>query len=374
MNHYSRLSQIDFPKSNLIEEIWGRIKPVEKGDRTIANIMRMIHTNLDASAASLLLIDENTRELYFRYANGPVGRQVKRLHIDKRSGIAGWIARNGKPLIVNDPGKNQHFYENIDKATGFKTKSIIGVPIIIDGEVTGVIEALNKQDGTNFNRNDLKLMQSLASAAAMVLKNKGMQNELMNAYKGTVKALVSLADTKETSGGGHSRRVMEYAIMGAHEIPLPKEEVETLEYAALLHDIGKLSLPDDILNKSESLTDEEWQMVRTHPVVGYNLLKDVPFIKDASKFILYHHEKYNGKGYPDGLKGQSIPLSARLIAVADAFDHMTTPHSYRKAITRQQAFVELHREEGTHFCPIALNAFKSGFIKSQLIPTKRNTI
>ena len=356
-SHYRRLSQIDIPESNLIEEIWGRIKPVEKGDRTISNIMRMIHTNLDASATSLLLIDENTKELYFRFANGPVGRQVKRLHIDRRSGIAGWIVRNGKPLIVNDPEKNKNFYENIDKATGFKTKSIIGVPILINGEVAGVIEALNKQDGTNFNRHDLKVMQGLASAAAMVIENKGMHNELMNAYKGTVKALVSLADAKETSGGGHSRRVMEYAIMGAREIPLPMEEEQTLEYAALLHDIGKLSLPDEILNKAESLTDEEWQMVRTHPVVGYNLLKDIPFIKDASTFILYHHEKYNGTGYPDGIAGKEISLGGRILAVADVFDALVSDRPYRKGMRLERTIEIIKEDSGKHFDPNVVQAF-----------------
>ncbi len=101
---------------------------------------------------------------------------------------------------------------------------------------------------------------------------------------------------------------------------MSREELEILEYAGILHDIGKLAIPDGLLNKSDSLTNEEWEIIRKHPVIGFNLLKGTPFLKEASRLILYHHEKYDGKGYPDGLKGEAIPIGARLIAVADAFD------------------------------------------------------
>jgi len=242
----------------------------------------------------------------------------------------------------------------------------LGVPIIIGDKVIGVVEVLNKADGTDFTRQDLKTMMGVATTTALTIENARMNTNLLNSYKGTVRALVSLADAKETSGGGHSRRVMEYSLIGAREMSLSKEEKQNIEYAATLHDIGKLSIPDNILNKSEALTDEEWQIIRKHPAIGYNLLREIPFLKEASKLILYHHERYDGKGYPQGIIAEAIPMGARLIAVADAFDNMTTDHVYRKALSRQQAFAELHNNARSQFCPVAVKAFNSGFVRTRL--------
>ena len=362
----NRMPQVGANRIDLLEKLWARARPEDKEDELITCIMQMTHNALGASASSLLLLDEKAQELYFRFADGPVGQRLKRLHISRQSGIAGWIARNGKPLIVNNAEKNANFYKLIDSATGFKTRSIIAVPIIIGDKVIGVIEVLNKADGTDFNRQDLKTMMGVATTTAMTIENARMNTNLLNSYKSTVRALVSLADAKETSGGGHSRRVTEYSLIGAREMSLPKEEKQNIEYAATLHDIGKLSIPDNILNKSDALTDKEWQIIRKHPVTGYNLLKDIPFLREASKLILYHHERYDGKGYPQGIIADTIPIGARLIAVADAFDNMTTDHVYRKALSRQQAFAELHKNARSQFCPVAVKAFNSGFVRTRL--------
>jgi len=361
-----KVAQVGTTKIDLLEKLLARTRPEDKEEQLITSIMRMTHDALGASASSLLLLDEKTQELYFKFADGPVGQQLKRLHISRQSGIAGWIVRNGKPLVVNNAERNSNFYKMIDSATGFKTKSIIGVPIIVGDRVIGVIEVLNKADGTDFAKQDLKTMMEVAATTAMTIENVRMNANLLNSYKGTVDALVSLADAKETSGGGHSRRVSEYALTGAKELSLSKEEKRDIEYAAILHDIGKLSIPDSVLNKSEALTDEEWEMIRKHPTIGYNLLKGIPFLKVASKLILCHHERYDGKGYPQGIKSETLPIGARLIAVADAFDNMTTDHVYRKALTRQQAFAELYKHARSQFCPVAVKAFNSGFVRSRL--------
>ena len=358
--------QTGVSKVALLEKLWSRIKPEDKEDELITCIMRMTHDSVHSSASSLLLLDDNTQELYFKFADGPVGQQLKRLHISRQSGIAGWIVRNAKPLVVNNAEKNANFYKLIDNATGFKTKSIIGVPITIGGKVVGVIEVLNKADGADFTKNDLRIMMGVAATIAMTIETTRMNSNLLHSYRGTVGALVSLADTKEFSGGGHSRRVTEYALIGARELSFSREDKQNIEYAAILHDIGKLSVPDSILNKTGKLTEEEWEVIRKHPAIGYNLLKEIPFLKEASRLILYHHERYDGKGYPQGIKGEAIPMGARLIAVADAFDYMTTDHSHRPAMSRQQAFAELHKNVRTQFCPAAVKAFNSGFVRTRL--------
>ena len=177
---------------------------------------------------------------------------------------------------------------------------------------------------------------------------------------------MALADAKETSGEGHSKRVAEYALIATSGLSLSKEEKQVIEYAAILHDIGKLGVPDGILNKTGKLNDEEWELLHKHPVTGWELLCDIPFLKEASELILYHHEQYDGTGYPQGLKGEEIPLGSRIISVANAFDNMTTEHSYRAALSRRDAFKELYRCTGSQFCPVAVKAFTSSFVKSRL--------
>jgi putative nucleotidyltransferase with HDIG domain len=315
------------------------------------------------------LHDSKKRELYFKLAEGPVGQKLKRLHISSQSGIAGWILKNAKPLVVNNPRKNANFYKSIDEATGFKTKSIIGVPLFNHDKVVGVIEVLNKTDGTDFNRQDLKIMKEVANTAATAIESTRMNVDLLHSYRGTVRALVTLADAKETSGGGHSRRVAEYALMGATELGLSKDARLNVEYAAILHDVGKLSISDTILNKVGDLTDNEWKIMQKHPVIGYNMLRDIPFLKEAAKLILHHHERYDGGGYPQGLSAETIPLGARLLSVADAFDNMTTNHSYRQALDRKRAFEELSSNIRSQFCPVAVKAFNAGFVKARLRQT-----
>ena len=172
-----------------------------------------------------------------------------------------------------------------------------------------------------------------------------------------------MLDIRKTTASKHARRVSEYVLIGATKLSLSEREKQTIKYAAILHDIGLLGIPGNILYKRETLTQEEWNMIRKHPVIGYNLLRGIPSLNQMSKLILYHHERYDGKGYPCGLKGETIPVGARLLAVADAFDSMTVKHAYRAAMSKEDALAELGRCTGSQFCPIAAKAFYLGFIK-----------
>ena len=354
-------------KLELLQKIWSRIKPEEKEDKIVSIYMRMVNNSVSASACIMLLLDENNNELYFKLGNGQGAQKYKRLHIGRKSDIAEWIIQNGKPVVVGNEEKNARFYRRMEDATGFKTKAVIGVPIIIDGKVKGVIEALNKKDGGYFTNDDLHSMINIAETAGITIKNTRLSATLLHSYQCTVKALVSLADAKETSGGGHSKRVSEYALMGANELPLTEMQKQDIEWAGFLHDIGKLSISDEVLNKAGPLNKSEWEMIRRHPLVGYNMLKDIPFLKDSALLILHHHERYDGGGYPHGIAGEEIPMGARLIAIADAFDYMTTEHMHRKALTGQQAFNELSKNINTQFCPVVMKAFNKGFIRARFV-------
>ena len=159
---------------------------------------------------------------------------------------------------------------------------------------------------------------------------------------------------------------MEYSILFGREIGLSKKNLEILEYAGLLHDIGKIGISDSILCKSSSLTPDEFKIIRTHSLIGSNILKDVPFLQEAREMVLHHHERYDGRGYPDGLVSEQIPLGARLLALADTYDSMTTDRYYRAALSCERAITEIKQGSGTQFWPQAVEAFMSLYDKGAL--------
>ncbi len=193
--------------------------------------------------------------------------------------------------------------------------------------------------------------------AATMIENVRLHDEITDGYKGTIRALAASIEAKDHYTRGHSHRVTEYALLAANTLNIPRDDLVVLEYAGILHDIGKIGIPDNVLTKPDSLSREEQSLVREHPVIGANIISDVPFLSNAKKLVLYHHEKYDGTGYPEGLSGETIPLGARLLAVADAFDSMTSDRAYRPAVSIEDAISELVRCSGSQFCPVALKAF-----------------
>ncbi len=202
---------------------------------------------------------------------------------------------------------------------------------------------------------------SLARNVAMSIENTKLNLKVVDGYKSTIRALAASIDAKDHYTRGHSQRVTELALLGARSLNMSREELEILEYAGILHDIGKIGIPDNILTKTGRLTAEEFDIIRQHPGIGANIMEGISFLEEARKLAWHHHEKYDGTGYPDGLIGNDIPLGARLLAVADAFDSMTSNRSYRAAMSTEDALSELHKCCGTQFCPVAVAAFVSGF-------------
>ena len=326
----------------------------------LEQVIKMTHLTLDITAASILLFRNNDQELYFEAASGPVGKALRQVKLNTQYGIAGQVARTGKPLIVNDVTRSKNFHKMIDDTTGFDTKSLVCVPLSVNRKILGVIEVLNKCDGSVFEEHDLEAVVSVANTAAMAIENTRLHQTILDAYKSTVAALAAAIDAKGPYTRGHSHRVMEYTIMAGAVLAFSPEDMETLEYAGLLHDIGKIAIDSTILKKPGPLTPREWEMVQEHPIIGAELMMEIPFLEKAGELVLRHHEKFDGKGYPHGLRGEDIPLGARIIAVANAFDAMTNDRVYRSAVSIEDAVKELHDNSGTQFCPIAVKAVISG--------------
>lgn len=347
---------------DLLDNIWKKIGADKKANSLIAGIVRMTRQALNASASTLFFVDKEKQELILKYADGQREKQVRRFKIDSHSGLTGFVSRTGKPVVMNTVVTNPRVNRFANKVYGFTTKSMICVPLTVHQKVVGIIEVANKVGQADFSKRDLHTLTGVAATAALVIENVRLNECLRSYYKSTINALVSLADAKETTAYRHSKRVAEYALMAARRLGLPEEYKNSIEYAAILHDIGKLTIPDRILNKPDNLSDEEREIMNKHTEIGYNLVRGIPFLEDASWLILYHHERFDGTGYPHKLKGREIPIGARIIAVADAFDNMTTEHAYRAAIDTKTALIELNRCRRSQFCPIVVNAFFSGFV------------
>ncbi len=200
-------------------------------------------------------------------------------------------------------------------------------------------------------------LEELASERAAEL-DKALE-EVENSYRITLKALVQALETRDFETHGHSERVVTFSLRLGHELGLDKDALRNLELGALLHDIGKIGVPDAILRKPAALNEEEWNKMKLHPQHGQKILRNIPFLEGAAHLVAQHHEKWDGTGYPYGLRGEDIDLSARIFAVVDAFDAMVSDRVYRKGRPYRDAVIELERFAGTQFDPIVVEAFKS---------------
>ena len=186
-----------------------------------------------------------------------------------------------------------------------------------------------------------------------------LYTKMRKVYLDTIRALAAAIDAKDPYTKGHSERVAETSVALALELNLSDKDIENIEYTALLHDIGKIGIADKILGKKDSLTNQEYEKIKEHTIMGANIIKPVDFLKNSYKAIYHHHEKYNGKGYPDGLKSEDIPLSARIIAVADAYDAMGSDRPYRKKLNKDKILNELKDQAGKQFDPEIVKALIS---------------
>ncbi|MBU4483465.1 MAG: HD-GYP domain-containing protein [Actinobacteria bacterium] len=186
-----------------------------------------------------------------------------------------------------------------------------------------------------------------------------LYTKMRKMYLETIRALAAAIDAKDPYTKGHSERVTQTSVALARELNLSEREIENIEYAALLHDIGKIGIDERILGKDDDLTGEEFNRIKEHTITGAKIIEPVEFLKNSYKAIYHHHEKYNGKGYPDGLKSEDIPLSARIIAVADAYDAMGSDRPYRKKLSQDKIMKELTEQSGKQFDPEVVKALIS---------------
>lgn len=269
-----------------------------------------------------------------------------------RAGITASILRSGKPLVVNDVRKAG----NVSPYLPAGIRAYIGMPVIVEGVPWGVLY-INAPEPVAFTADDVDFVQALArQLAASVHESTTVSGS--NVELSTVRVLAATVDAKDHYTRYHSTNVSFYARMVAREMNLDPAEVRRIDLAGLLHDIGKIAIPDQILQKPGPLTAEEWLLVQTHAAIGASILAQASHLQHLVPLVRHHHERHDGKGYPDGLKGDEIPLGAMIINLADSFDTMTTRRVYRSPLSLEAGLAELVRCSGTQFHPEVVAAME----------------
>jgi len=311
----------------------------------------------EAETSSIWELDEETQELFFRVVRGEAAGEIRNLRVPVGHGIVGSVAASGQAELVNDVAADARWHGD---PRGFHTRAILTVPLRVRGAVIGVVQLLNPVGRERFTEEDLQRMTLFAGVLAPPLQNARLYEAQERQFLKMVTALAETIDKKDPYTGGHVRRVVSYSMLIGAELGLGRGQLKELWLAATLHDIGKIGVPDRVLGKPAPLDAEEAELMKKHPVFGAEIVSHL-----ANPSVLVgvrnHHERIDGRGYPDGLRDDELPLVARIIAVADTFDAMTTSRPYRAGLAREKAAAEISGAAGTQLCPTVVGAFRSLF-------------
>lgn len=232
-------------------------------------------------------------------------------------------------------------------------------PIRVKGATKGLVLTGPKINAQDYTAYDLDMMTFIANSAGIGMENARLIKQLQMTYVTTLNSLISVIEAKDPYTKGHTERVAAYAVAIAEKLRLSEDQRRCIMYGALLHDIGKVGVLENVLHKQGKLDADEWELLKSHPEVGAKIVEKMEFLTDTAEIVKHHHESWNGRGYPDGLSGENIPLGARIVTVADSFDAMTTNRTYRAALSSEQAIQRLEVAAGTQFDPKIIGVFVS---------------
>ena len=341
-------------KTNILTEVYKLV--VRKG----AEILK-------CKNASLMLVERRENKYPVLTVKESTDKSIVGRGRKLGEGVSGWVWKTGEPVLIksiDDGGKDRRF-KIINKPGSFivvplnlKYKSPYALNVSLRGQSTiGVLNFTDKFDNTAFTFEELDLIVNYANLVAIALEKAHFYRDAKQAYLTTVQSLSGAIESKDTYTRGHSDNVAKYAVDIAKELKMDIKDIENINLAATLHDIGKIGVSDVILAKPTRLTSKEYEEIKKHVTFSESILSHSSFLDDVRHIIRHHHERLDGTGYPDGLKGQQIPLDSRILAVADSYDAMTSKRPYRDAMPKEKAISELRKCSGSQFDPDIVKAF-----------------
>lgn len=344
---------------------------------TMNILLDQVVEKLKVDAAAVLLLNSQNQMLEFAAGRGFRTHSIEKYSLRLGEGVSGQAAmeRHLIQALNLDELDGSQVYAAIMQTEGFDT--YFSVPLIAKGQVKGVLDVFHRsvltpdQDWINF-------LETLAGQAAIAIDNSTLLEDLNRtnvdltlAYDTTLEGWSKALDMRDRETEGHTRRVAEMTVKIARQLGMPEEELIHIRRGALLHDIGKMGIPDNILLKPGPLDEKEWEIMRSHSSRAYDLLNPIAYLRPALDVPLYHHEKFDGSGYPNGLSGGKIPLAARVFAVVDVWDALTSDRPYRKAWTSKKSLEYIREQSGKHFDPNVVDVFFN-LIQGELINGKEN--
>ncbi|MGH7730425.1 MAG: HD domain-containing phosphohydrolase, partial [Candidatus Eiseniibacteriota bacterium] len=314
----------------------------------------MVAAAMDAEIVSLMLVDPDRGDLFIAAARGLEGQNLAERRITVRSGVAGSVAAWGKPVLVDNIETDRRFLRL--NHPQYSTKSLLSVPLRVEGEVLGVLNVNNKVSGTPFDEHDLALMVALVERVGSAVARTYAYPDSGRAVAEALEAVRSLTRMRRDHLLG-TRNAVRLSRETARELGMGSAEIDTLGFAAAIHDVGMTRVPERVLNAARPLRDDERREVAQHPEMGVEIIRSLEDVGAVRELILSHHERWDGSGYPRNLAGEAIPLGGRVLAVVDAWESMTTGRPYRPPRRRNDAIAELRRESGRQFDPAVVEAF-----------------
>ncbi len=332
-------------------------------NQTLSMILEHVRKHLNVDAACVLLLKPQTQSLEFAAVSGFRTTALQHTHLQIGEGLAGQAVQERRLVHVPDLNVRK---TGLLRSPLFSRENFVAyyaIPLIVKGEVLGVLETFHRS-ALSANQDWMNFLITLAGQAAIAIDNsmlfKGLQHsnvELTLAYDKTIDGWSRALDLRDKETEDHTRRVTELTLRLAQNLGIPDADLIHIRRGATLHDIGKVAIPDSILFKQGSLTEEEWIIMRRHPLIATEILKPISYLVPALPIPRFHHEKWDGSGYPDGLAGEAIPLAARLFAFADVYDALTSDRPYRRAWSQADALEYIQKNSGTHFDPKMVPVF-----------------
>ncbi len=337
------IEQVIFPYIN-------RIAAERNIDRLLLLLADFGRDLIGADRCTVWLCNHRDGTLWSKVAHG-----VDRMSIPMTKGIAGYVATHGEPLIINDVYRDERFDKDVDKRTGYRTRSMLSLPIRdADDRTVGVYQAVNKMTGAGvFTESDKEHLLLASSYTSEVLKAAQLQEEIEATQREIIFTMAEAGELRSKETGQHVKRVAEYCRLVAEKHGLSEIEIEVLKLSSPMHDIGKIAIPDAVLLKPAKLNEAEWLIMKTHSTLGHDMLKhsERRLLKAAAVIAWQHHEKWNGAGYPCGLAGEKIHVYGRITALADVFDALASDRPYKKAWELERIVKLVEDERGVHFDP-----------------------
>jgi PAS domain S-box-containing protein/putative nucleotidyltransferase with HDIG domain len=348
---------------NLLHSIDRMILRGANEEEALQEIARLVAGLTGAQYAAIVTPRDDGGEVVRAIHHGVSAEEGARLSSAEfpiGEGVSGWALRHNQIAVATDISTDSRYDKMRDFAREMNYAAAVAIPIVLDEAILAAL-TVGYEEPRQFSQDEIATLMRIAAQAAIAVENARQRDSLERLLDETAMALSDVIESRDTYTGGHCQRLAVSSQAIAQAMGLPRREVDVIRFGAALHDLGKIVVPDAILNKPDKLTPEEYEIIKRHSSDGGRICQRIGFLQKAYDVVYHHHERWDGKGYPDGLAGEQIPQAARIVAVADAFDAMTNDRPYRRGMSCEEAIAILHDGAGSQWDARVVTVFIESF-------------